>query len=70
MAEQLGDKGVTELERLATALYFTHRAEGGTSVDERSKQLTEFKPHVSSENARAAVEDVDRIMEKAQEYLR
>ena len=71
VAEQLGGKGVTELERLATALYVTHhRAETGASVDDRSRQLTEFKPHVSSESARAAVEDVDRVMEEAQEYLR
>ena len=70
VAKQLGGKGVTELERLATALYVTHRAEAGASVDERSRQLTKLKPHVSSESARTAVEDVDRVMEEAQEYLR
>lgn len=69
VAKQLGDKGVTELERLATALYVTHRAETGASVDDRSRQLTKLKPRISSENARAAVENVDRIMDEAQEYL-
>ena len=70
VAKQLGTKVVTELEELATALYITQRAEDGASVDERSKQLTEFKPHVSSASAKTAVEDVDRIIAEAQEYLR
>ena len=69
VAKQLGGKGVTELEKLATALYVTHRAETDASVDDRSRQLTKLKPRISSESARAAVEDVDRIIAEAQEYL-
>ena len=70
VTKQLGGKGVTELEKLATALYVTHRPETGASVDDRSRQLTKLKPRISSDSARAAVEDVDRIIAEAQEYLR
>jgi hypothetical protein len=63
--EKLGNKGVVDLERLATALFVTRRAEPGASVDERSTRLTALKPHISAESARTAVEEVDRIIEEA-----
>lgn len=65
VAEKLGNKGVADLERLATALFVTRRAEADASVDERSKKLTDLKPHISAESARAAIEEVDRIVEEA-----
>ena len=68
VAKRLGAKGVTELEKLATAFYVTQRAGAGASVDKRSSQLTELKPHVTPESAKAAVEDVDRIIEEARQY--
>ena len=68
VANKLGAKGVTELERLATAFFLKQRPEAGVSIDDRSKQLTELKPHILPEIARAAVEEVDRIIEEAHEH--
>jgi hypothetical protein len=66
IADKLGPKRVSELERLATALYVTQRAKAGASVEERSQQLTTLKPHISPAEARTAVKEVDQIIEKAQ----
>ena len=66
MVNKLGPKSVTELERLATALFLKQRVEAGVSIDDRSKQLTELKPHILLESAKAAVEEVDQIIEEAQ----
>lgn len=65
VAESLGDKGVADLERLATALYVTQRARAGTSGDARAKEINRLKPHISVERAGAAVEEVDRIVDEA-----
>lgn len=69
VAEKLGSKGVADLERLATAFYVTQRAGGEDSVEERSKQLINLKPHVSLEAAKETVKEVDRIIEEAQGYM-
>src|SRR5262249_7838745 len=69
VAEKLGSKEVADLERLATALFVTQREEANASVDARSKKLTDLKPHISVESARAAVEEVDRIAKDAQGQL-
>ena len=65
VANKVGAKSVTELERLATAFFLKQRAEADVSVDDRSRQLTELKPHILLESAKAAVEEVDRIIEEA-----
>jgi hypothetical protein len=64
VAEKFANKGVADLERLATAYYLTQRAEAGTSVAKRAKEITEVKPHISKEDAQAAVKDVDQIIEE------
>ena len=69
VAAKLGDKRVTDLERLATALYVTQRAKIGTSLDERADRLTELKPYIARESARVAVEDVDHIIEEARAHI-
>lgn len=65
VANKVGAKGVTELERLATGFFVTRSTGGNESIDDRSRQLTELKPHIVPEIARAAVEEVDRIIEEA-----
>ena len=65
VAHRLSDKGVIELERLATAFYVSHPTEE-TSVDERAKRLTSLKPHISQEDARGAIQAIDKIAEEAQ----
>lgn len=67
VAEHLGDKNVSELERLATALYATidERAGAGNSVDARAKWIVGVKPHITLPQARDAVREVDGIIEAA-----
>ena len=66
VARKLGDKGVTELEALATALHVTRKT-SDLSVCERAKQLSEIKPHISEAEASGAVMQVDQFIAEAQE---
>lgn len=61
IAEKVGTKGVAELERVATALLVTRRTTAGTTRHERANQLCDIKPHVSAEDAQAAVAFVDDL---------
>jgi len=60
VARQLGGLGVTELERLATALYVT-KEKLGMNADVRAQRIHELKPHVSVEEAKVAIEAVDKM---------
>jgi hypothetical protein len=62
VTEKLGRRGVSELERLATALYVTKHIDSHSSVDERAAKLTALKPHVGRDEAMEAVAEVDRII--------
>jgi hypothetical protein len=64
IADELGDKGVAELERLATAFFIAHR-EGITDVGRRAQRLVDLKPHISPQDARFASEQVDRMIESS-----
>lgn len=64
VAEKLGDKGVSALEGLATALYVTKEAGKNVPVAERAERLKALKPHILRDQARAFVEEVDRIAAK------
>lgn len=57
--EHLAGRGVKQLERVATALYFTVKTEGA-SVDSRAAKVCEVKPHITADEARTAVEEIDR----------
>ena len=63
VAKTVGNKGVVELERLATALFITLHQNPPGSVDGRIDELTRVKPHISREDARSAVQEVDKIIE-------
>ena len=69
VATKLGRKGVTELERVATALYVTLEMPENDAVTGRARRLRELKPHVPLEAAKAAVEEFDEIAAAAQEML-
>lgn len=62
VADKLGEKGVSALEGLATALYVSKTGRSDAPVAERVKKLNAVKPHISAEQARAFVEEVDRIV--------
>ncbi len=61
VVESLGGKRVAELERLATAFFVSRRLKEGKSVFVRANKVTELKPHITTEKARDAVREVDRI---------
>jgi len=62
VVKNLGPRGVKQLEPLATALYFTRQADD--SVDVRASKIREVKPHISLQEARESVEQIDRWREQ------
>jgi uncharacterized protein YwgA len=69
VADNLRDSNVKALERLATALYVTKEGKAGADVEARAARLNQFKPHVTLEEARQAVEDIDRLQAEANRLL-
>lgn len=67
IARELCDSGVAQLERLATALYVTLEEGKDRPVDYRARKINELKPHVKINEATAAVEKVDLLMEQVKE---
>ena len=63
VAEHIGDLAVAELERLATALY-VRKTNPQESVQLSARRLNELKPHVSMQEAQAAVKEVDRMIKE------
>lgn len=61
----IGNKGVSELERLATAL-FVIKESGGSQVNPEpcATRLTEIKPHIPYDKALSAVQTVIDLQEK------
>lgn len=62
VADWLGDRGVVELERLATALWVTTNMPDGATITDRAAELTTVKPHVSSSDAVDAVREIDQMI--------
>lgn len=58
-ANELASLGVKQLEPLATALFVT-RQSPGASAAERAAKLMEIKTHVKPNEAKVAIEKVDR----------
>jgi uncharacterized protein YwgA len=67
VAERLGTKGVTELERLATALYVERKL--SVDAQKRADKIIELKPHISRSDALAAVQEVDQMIDEARQLL-
>ena len=63
VAAHLGNKGVAQLERLGTALFVTLEDESVPS-DKRSARIRELKPHITAEQAREAVREVDELQQQ------
>jgi len=62
IADRVGDRGVLDLERLATALWVTRELGEAASVDARGHALVELKPHVKLDVAAAAIEEIDELI--------
>lgn len=63
IADKLGDKGVVDLERLATA-YFVTLENAESDADARAKAIVALKPHIKPDAAKKAVLDVDAMVEE------
>jgi hypothetical protein len=68
VADQLGAQGVKSLERLATGYYVTKELPSAT-VEVRADRLTKIKPHVSNEDAVAAIQMVDTMITQSKALL-
>ncbi len=63
VANYLGDKGVAELERLATALFvYTTSDIEKISPTDCAKELSKLKPHVGSEDAEHAAKEISTLL--------
>lgn len=66
VAETLGGKGVGDLERVATGFFITIGFEYTKDwVEERARKLIELKPHIEFSPAVDAINEVDRIIDRA-----
>lgn len=63
VAQRLGNRGVSALERLATAVYVTRR-HADLSLTERAAQLCKLKPHISKDDALGAVREADEVLDE------
>lgn len=57
IAERMATRGVAELERLGTALYVFREAPNRPAEDQ-VQRITELKPHIPTNLARAAVDEI------------
>jgi hypothetical protein len=60
VTQKLAGKGVTELERLATAFYVTYDSVG--DADERAAKLIALKPHIARDEAAIAIAEIDQMI--------
>lgn len=66
VADRLGDRGVMDLERLATALWVTRELGTEVSIADRAARLHDVKPHVSIPDAADAVREIDDMLSAAE----
>ncbi len=64
VANTLSNKGVADLEKLATALYVTREELPNGSLRARAQRLCELKPHVSEDAAEESIIFVDRLLKR------
>ncbi len=63
VADRLGDRGVMELEQLATALWVTRELGKDATVETRAGRLHQVKPHVPLAVAAEAVSEIDEMLD-------
>jgi hypothetical protein len=69
IAQSLGSKGVTDLEKLATAFYVTRELGKEAPLGLRAERLNQLKPHISIDMASQAIEELDHLMIQASDYV-
>lgn len=68
IVEKLSGKGVSELEKLSTALLVTKQKTPEASIQERANEIHDLKPHISITDAKSAIEGIDFILKEAKPY--
>ncbi len=66
IGDTVNGRGVEELEGLATALYVTRNLESDNE-SERAEELHRLKPHISEDQAREYVTEIDQIISQSRE---
>lgn len=61
IAETVGQRGVNDLERLATAVFVTLR-ERDAEPPRRAESLVALKPHIAIDDAAAAISEADQLL--------
>jgi hypothetical protein len=69
VANQIGPEHVTELEKLATALFVIRHQHGKGSVELRAKKINELKPHIAIEEAKLALMKLDTIVRNSRSLV-
>ena len=64
VAENLGPRNVSDLERIATALFIRKHSKA-KSRERRAEELVRLKPHISGPDALQATKDVDVLAERS-----
>jgi hypothetical protein len=67
IASTLGKKGVSDLERLATAVYVLAKSSSPPHVDKLAGELHQIKPHVTAESALQAVQEAMALQRSSKE---
>lgn len=66
VAEELGSKNVSELERLATGLHITFdKNVENKTLNKRISRLNQLKPHIKLNDAQVVMGEVDSLIERA-----
>lgn len=65
----LGDKRVSELEKLATALYVMKEGGSDAAIRALAKRIVELKPHINPSEAEEALREVEDRKEEAQQMM-
>jgi uncharacterized protein YwgA len=68
VADHIGNRGVNELERLATAVFVIKRFEHLRSDEDRAQEIVELKPHISMYDAKEAVQQAVKLIENSSSY--
>jgi uncharacterized protein YwgA len=69
-AKCLATKNVTDLERLATALYVSREPSAASDLEVRADRIHELKPHIAKQEARQALRFVDEMAQEAESVIR
>lgn len=65
IASNLGNKGVGELEKLGTALYFLNKKPENTPIQEIALEMIKIKPHIEAPDAVEALNKVQELIQQA-----